>query len=173
MKISEKLYQDYSEKIIVPHTLRDIPKERYLVYILLNNGHAMIVGQGKQNRARVIFDTENQPPTNHIKAMSVRLMNIYGRDNHFERFILLCASEAESKQIERDLHQQIGGNSTQIPEYILSELFKGLEPNSIPAIILKIALNSSYNGIADLKKWRREGILDDATWGVIAERLQF
>jgi uncharacterized membrane protein len=37
---------------------------------------------------------------------------------------------------------------------------------------LRIALCSSFDGISDLKKWRREGIIDDQTWEIVADKLK-
>jgi hypothetical protein len=37
---------------------------------------------------------------------------------------------------------------------------------------LEIALASSFDGLSDLKTWRRKGILDDCVWQVISKKLQ-
>jgi len=39
-------------------------------------------------------------------------------------------------------------------------------------MVLRMALCSSFDGITDLKRWRRDRILDDQRWEQIAERLQ-
>jgi hypothetical protein len=39
-------------------------------------------------------------------------------------------------------------------------------------MLLEIALASSFDGLSDLKTWRRKGILDDCVWQVISKKLQ-
>ena len=39
-------------------------------------------------------------------------------------------------------------------------------------VYLKLALLSSFDGLSDLKKWRRKGVISDADWEVISTRLQ-
>jgi hypothetical protein len=42
----------------------------------------------------------------------------------------------------------------------------------VAKMLLEIALASSFDGLSDLKTWRRKGILDDCVWQVISKKLQ-
>jgi hypothetical protein len=165
------LQQLFPDRIISPETKNDLSRNNYMVYILTFNSNPIVVGHGKKNRAKIIFDSENQITTGHLKSIFVRLYNLYG-EGYFERFIINCTDKEEAKEIEKKLHRQIGGNNRNIPENIKSQLLNGLENSSIVRLTLEIALCSSFDGISDLKKWRAEGILNDEIWNDISERLR-
>jgi hypothetical protein len=168
--MNEILQQLYPNRIVSPMTINDIPNNGYMVYILAFNNRPIALGHGQRNRAKIIFDNENQITTSHLKALFVRLYNLYGNGN-FERYIINCQNKDEAKLIERNLHNLIGGNNRHIPNEIRNQLFNGLDPNSVSYLVLEIALRSSFDGLSDIRKWRADGILSDAIWTEISQRL--
>jgi len=70
------------------------------------------------------------------------------------------------------LHKAIGGNKRDLSNEILEKLYQGFPEKSLENIILQIALCSSFDGISDIKKWRREGILQGNVWNNIKNRLK-
>ena len=167
----EILQNLYPNRIISPININDIPKNGYMVYILVFNDNPIVLGHGQRNRAKIIFDNENQITSSHIKAIFVRLYILYG-NGEFERYIINCQNKEEAKLIESNLHNQIGGNNRNIPIEIRDELFDGVEPNSVSYLVLEIALRSSFDGLSDIRKWRADGILSDAIWNDISQRLR-
>lgn len=167
----EILQNLYPNRIISPININDIPKNGYMVYILVFNNNPIVLGHGQRNRAKIIFDNENQITSSHIKAIFVRLYNLYG-NGEFERYIINSQNKEEAKLIESNLHNQIGGNNRNIPIEIRNELFDGLEPNSVSYLVLEIALRSSFDGLSDIRKWRADGILSDVIWNDISQRLR-
>ena len=65
----EKIESLYPNRVINPTNLSEIPNNIYLVYILFFNGNPVVLGHGKKNRAKVIFDNINQITTSHLKAL--------------------------------------------------------------------------------------------------------
>jgi hypothetical protein len=141
--------------------------------MLFYGNRALVAGEGQETRARVITDGLEINPPAHIKAMKVRLYLLYGsNDRGFRAFIIKCNSKVEARRIEKEVHVTIGGNNSEIGPEILNQLFDPLEDGSLASIFLRQALCSSYDGISDLKKWRREGIIADDVWQVICESLK-
>ncbi len=165
-----KLQQSYKERLIAVTNLSEIPINTYMVYILYYNGKPIVLGHGKKNRSKVILDNLDTITSGHIKALFVRLYALYGKGD-FQRFIILSDNKVDSQKIERDLHEEIGGNNRVIPAEIRSKLFEGLETNSVASLILEIAIRSSFDGISDIRKWRKDGLLNDETWAIISSRL--
>lgn len=161
----------YPNRILTPVDVNDIPNNGYMVYILTFNNNPIVLGHGKKNRSKVIFDNQNQITSSHLKALFVRLYNLYGY-GEFKRYIISCQNKEEAKIIESNLHRQIGGNNRNIPIEIRNQLFNGLKPNSVSYLVLEIALRSSFDGLSDIKKWRADGILSDAIWQDISLRLR-
>lgn len=165
----EILNQLYPDKVIAVEKIDQIPKTGYMVYILIFNNKPIIVGHGKKNRSRVIFDDLNKT-TSHFKAFFVRLYHIFDEGN-FERYIITCQNKEEANNIEKVLHKEIGGNNRSLPAEIRKKLFDDIEPNSITFLLLEIALRSSYDGISDLKKWKKDGLIPDSVWFKITNKL--
>lgn len=171
MQILAVLDQHYPGEIVVPQSVAAIPNNRYFVYILALNDTAIVVGHGRKDRARVIFDGLGQT-TVHFKAILVRLHHLYAPPGAtFTRYLIKCANKVEATQRERALHALIGGNVPQVPEEIDDKLFDGVDAGSLPWVLLKVAQASSYDGLSDLRKWRGLGIIDDQSWAVITARL--
>lgn len=167
----EILQQLYPNRITLPATINDIPNRGYMVYILVFNNNPIVLGHGQRNRSKVIFDNENKITSSHLKALFVRLYNLYG-NGEFERYIISCQNKEEAETIESNLHRQIGGNNRNIPPEIRNQLFNGLDPNSASYLVLEIALRSSFDGLSDIRKWRADGILSDTIWTDISKRLR-
>lgn len=155
-----------------PQHLADIPNGRYMVYILLHNDQAVVVGLGKRNRARVILDTlDAGPTTGHIKAMKVRITQICAHANDtFCRYIILCDNREQAASIEQALHRQMGGNVAQIEPALMQQVLAGVMPTS--ALFLQMAAISAFDGISDLRRWRSAGLIHDAEWHEISARLR-
>lgn len=161
----------YPNRISIPNNVDDIEKENYVVYILTYNNTPIVVGHGKRNRARVIFDDLNQITQGHIKSLFVRIYQLYGTKT-FNRFIIACTSKKEAQLIEKKLHIEIGGNSNLIDNQLLENLFSGFDIESKEWLFLKLALLSSFDGLSDLKKWRRNKIISNDIWDIISNRLR-
>ena len=75
-------------------------------------------------------------------------------------------------KIENNLHHLIGGNNRNIPDDIKLSLFKGFPKNSIAKLLLEIAIQSSFDGLQDLKKWKTIGLINAETWTLIEEQIK-
>ncbi len=142
-----------------------------MVYVLVYNGNAIVVGHGRKNRASVILDDASRYTSGHIKALFVRLYHLFGTGN-FERFIIECRDKTDAASTEKTLQQQIGGIHRLIPDDIRNRLFEGISPDSVARLVLEIALRSSFDGLSDLKKWRADGLLKDDVWNVVNGKLK-
>lgn len=171
MPILATLNQHYPGQVIVPQNVAEIPNKEYFVYILALNDAAIVVGHGRKNRARVIFDGLGQT-TVHFKAIFVRLHHLYAPPGAvFARYLITCANKDEATERECLLHNLIGGNVPQVPDEIDEQLLQGVDAGSLPWVLLKVALASSYDGLSDLRKWRNLGIIDDPNWAIITAKL--
>ena len=171
MKMIERLEELTLKQVETVSSVDDIPKSTYMVYVLMANEEAIIVGHGKFNRARVICDSKNSITNGHIKAIKVRLYHLFG-DYKFSRYIIPCSSKIEANEIEKDLHLEIGGNETSISTQIQNRLLDKVDGDEIATLLLKIAMQSSFDGLYDLKRWRRKGIIGDNQWKIISEVLE-
>ncbi len=86
MNFFDQLEVRYPGRVERPTEASDIRSDFFYVYILTIGEQPIIVGHGKRNRARVIFDSETSTTPNHIKALTVRLHllfanagSVYGR----------------------------------------------------------------------------------------------
>ena len=165
----EVLFKKYP-KVLEIEKLSDLPKDKYGVYILFFDNKPIVLGHGKRNRAKIILDNKNTYTTHHLKSIFVRLYHLY-HDGVFERYYIACNNKNEAIGIEKILHELIGGNNRVLPKSIISKLFKGITKESKEEIMLKIALNSSYSGIADILKWRKEGIINDESWSILSKKI--
>lgn len=161
----------YPNRIIIPNSLNEIPQNGYMVYILTYNEKPIVLGHGRKNRARVIFDNVDQITTSHFKTLLVRLHILFGNGN-FAHYIITCNSKDEAKQVENNLHKTIGGNKREVPQEILKKLFDNIHKDSMTYLVLQIALRSSFDGLSDLRKWRNDGLLNDKVWSEISNKLQ-
>ena len=167
----DTLNQLHPNRISNPQNADELINNVYYVYILTFNDSPIVVGHGKKNRAKVIFDDINTITQGHLKAFLIRIYRIFG-DGLFNQFVINCDNKEEAKIIENNLHLNIGGNRNVINQDLLFSLFDGIDVNSKQWIYLKIALLSSFDGLSDLKKWRREGVISDEDWVVISNRIQ-
>jgi hypothetical protein len=161
----------YPRRVTVPTSLDEVPANTPLVYILTFNDNTIVLGHGSKNRASVIFDDQNQITRSHIKSLLVRLYSLYGGPGEFLRYVILCESKEQAKEIESRLHQEVGGNVNQVPDEFKTMLFDGIDPASRENLLLNIALLSSFSGIADLFKWRNANLINDEEWQVISHKL--
>jgi uncharacterized 2Fe-2S/4Fe-4S cluster protein (DUF4445 family) len=173
MRNINSLKAKYNDRITIVSERSDIPRDTPLVYILFWGDQALVVGEGKANRARVITDDQKSITPNHKKAIKVRLYRLYGETSTpFSAFIIPCESKLEAQRVEKDLHGLIGGNDSAVDSKILDQLFDNLKEDSLVSILLKQALCSAFDGISDLKKWRREKIINDDAWTEVCNRLK-
>lgn len=168
---SEYIQTNFADRAQKPQTINDLPTEQYLVYILIADGETIVVGHGKENRARVIFDDERTITAHHLKAMKIYLSRLYGNYSNYERWIIPCCDKQEASALESTIHRAIGGNSNVIPEKMKALLLEGIEKTSPASMALQMAMCSAYSGFRDLRKWRQLGILNDPTWEQISSRL--
>ena len=127
-----------------------------MVYIFGMNGRAIVVGHGKKNRAKVICDDRDRLTATHIKSLFVRCCSIYGK-GPFEKFIIPCDDKKSALKAERDIQDLIGGNVLRLPIKVEKQLFEGIKPGSMTDLLLRMAMASSFSGIADLLKWAHLG----------------
>lgn len=171
MFIRETLDKLYPKRILMPEVVKDIPRHALLVYILVFNDKAIVLGHGKSTRARVIFDDKDRITQGHIKAIFVRACQLYGC-GAYERYVIKCTSKKDAAEIEKKLHKEIGGNRRELPADVHRALFSSLEKGGVPDMVLRMALSSSFDGLADIRRWRREGLLDDSVWKSVSDRLR-
>ena len=167
----DTLNQLHPNRISNPQNADELINNVYYVYILTFNDSPIVVGHGKKNRAKVIFDDINTITQGHLKAFLIRIYRIFS-DGLFNQFVINCDNKEEAKIIENNLHLNIGGNRNAINQDLLFSLFDGIDVNSKQWVYLKLALLSSFDGLSDLKKWRREGVISDEDWVVISNRIQ-
>lgn len=174
MSILNTIHKEFPERVMLePKSLADIPRKDYLVYILERNGQAIVVGHGKFHRARVIFDDERQITASHLKALYVRLYRLFAKaDDTFVRYIIICRDKADAATTEKRLHQTIGGNRLTLPTEIEAAVADGFSDESLSWRIVRMALASSFDGLADLAKWRRLGLIPDEAWSEITNKLR-
>jgi len=171
MTIKQQLDSLYPQRVFQPSSEQSIPRDKYMVYILTHCDHPIVVGHGKRNRAKVVFDDKDNVTKGHIKAIFVRAYHLYG-EQVFERFVIICDSKEEAKSIEKNIHANIGGNTRSLTPQIEKNIFKGISPGSVSDMVIRIALNSSFDGLSDLRLWRKRGILTDKVWRDVADKFQ-
>src|SRR5436305_1294680 len=118
--VSEKLLKNMFPKrrVECPTSASEIRLDNgvYVAYVLAIDGYAIVVGHGRRNRAKVIFDSLEKITSGHIKAIIVRLHALFpAKDAKFERFTIYCTDKMEAKKVEAQLHREIGGNSLDLP----------------------------------------------------------
>lgn len=161
MSVINQLENNYPQRVKIPAGVKELPRGKYMVYILALDENLIVVGHGKYNRAKVIFDDKNNITSGHIKAIFVRAYHLFG-EGVFQRFIIECDDKKEAMLIEGDIHKSMGGNSRDLPDGVMAKLFQDFETGSLPCMVIRMALCSSFDGIADLTGWRRKGILADS-----------
>jgi len=162
----------YPNRIQIPKSLNDFISNKYYVYILALDNKPIVVGHGKQNRAKIIFDDINQITSNHLKSLFVRIYRLFSENGQFDQYLIECKTKDEAKLIEANLHKIIGGNKRDLSKEILNKLYQDFPEDSLEHMVLKMALCSSFDGISDIKKWRREGILKADVWENIKNKLK-
>jgi hypothetical protein len=160
----------YAGKLKQVNTPDDIPVNKYMVYIFGMNGRAIVVGHGKKNRAKVICDDRDRLTATHIKSLFVRCCSIYGK-GPFEKFIIPCDDKKSALKAERDIQDLIGGNVLRLPIKVEKQLFEGIKPGSMTDLVLRMAMASSFSGIADLLKWAHLGLLTADVKNIISQKL--
>ncbi|MDM9630247.1 hypothetical protein [Robiginitalea aurantiaca] len=170
MPLEQTLENFYPGQIISPNSLDEIPENNYMVYILVLDDTPIVLGLGKRNRARIIFDNSNNTTLHNFKSMLVRLYHLYG-GGPFSRYIIVFDNRNEAAQAENHLHYLVGGNNINLPQDIMDHLFQGLPEEATSKLLLKLALASSYSGLSDLYKWRQKSLINDFDWNEISNRL--
>lgn len=174
LTVQQSLEQQYPGRLETPASQASIPKNEYVVYILESDDGVIAVGHGRANRARVIFDSKEFITRGHLKALFVRLHQLFAKPGtRFGRYLVRCGSKVDAQKLEKAIHARVGGNKRKLPAYIENALFLGLDPHSIPWLLLKQAVASSYDGLADLEGWSKKGFIKPADWIIISKRLQF
>ena len=173
MNIKELLQKKYPHQVLIPGARKDIPKNKiYMVYVLVRNDKAVVVGHGKFDRAQVIFDDTTKATNSHIKAVYVRLYHRYGQaTDRYERFIVKFPNKEKAKAAESELHKLFGGNKLAIPTEISASLFAGLNASGLPMLLLKLALASAYSGFSDLRRWNKLGLINSTDAAIVANKL--
>jgi len=173
--VLETLKQHFPGRVMLPKGLADVPrKKQYMVYVLVSDDGVILAGHGRCNRAQVIFDSEDRvAPGGHLKAFFVRLHVLFAsQGTRFSRYLLRCDSKEEAKKLEKQVHGIIGGNNRKLPTYIENALFDGLTPHTFPWLFLQLALTSSFDGLADLMRWKGKGFIKPEDWKIISDRLR-
>lgn len=171
--IEQRILEVVGDRLTKPSSVGDIAGDGgYFVYILTVDQSAVVVGHGKQNRARVIFDAHGgQQTSGHIKAMLVRLHSKYNAGSQVQRFLIRCTDKAEARALEMRLHHAVGGNTLSPSMDIQDQVFEGISKGSLLHFMLKAAMLSAFDGLYDLAKWRRAGLVSDEDWAKIVDKL--
>ena len=151
--------------------LSEIPKNKYLVYALSIDEKYIVLGRGRYNRAKVIFDNIDRISYNHIKSFKIRLYHLFSFRSNFKREIVVVESQEQAKKIEKEKHRIVGGNSLKIDPQIKSELFKNLKNDRVE-LLFNIALLSSFSGLNDLRRWAKEKLIGESDWELISTILK-
>ncbi len=161
----------FGARLFSPQAVDDIPQQGYLVYILLWKNQPVILGHGRRNRARVLFDGPDRR-TVHIKSIVARAYLLYGGgEATLTRYLITCDGKAEAAATEKALHLEIGGNRRDLPRQITDALFEGIRRGSLEWIFLRQALTSSFDGIDDLYRWNSDGLIPKDVWDSLTSRL--
>lgn len=171
MIIKDYLLSKYPGKVFFPKSKKDLKGRKSMVYILALDNQAIAVGHGGEKRAEVIFDNLDYS-SRHVKAMHIRVHNLYSDPDKYERFVIDCDDRDEAKKIEKDLHVTIGGNKLKIPDDYRDKLLQEIKDDPVSSMVLRMALSSYYDGVADLKKWYKHKVIDEKTWLIISKILK-
>lgn len=167
------LQQLFPGRVLAPRTPEEIPRNVSLVYILCSNDQPIVVGTGKFNRARVIFDDASRITRGHLKSLFVRLRHLYDRGEvDYQRFVIPFDSMTKARGAEKQLHQKIGGNHRRIDPGLQTELLRGLAHDTIPWLLLNQAIHSAFDGQDDLIRWWKKGLIHEHDWAVVKDRLR-
>lgn len=171
MPIQDILLELFPGQVSTPLTVNDIPNSQYVVYVLAHNDTPIVVSSGQKNRAKILFDTIETKTNSHLKTFKVRVYRLNYVEG-FAKFIVQCQNKNIACEREAHLHQLIGGNNNQLPEELKNWLFAGIGNDTIPHLLINLAMLSSFDGLADLKKWRQAGIIRNDVWQIISNKLQ-
>lgn len=171
MSIQDKLNTLYPGRVVEVDNVGSLDRDAFMVYVLVHNGIPIVVGHGKRNRASVIFDNLNRKTPNHLKSLLVRIYGLFYQYANFQRFVVDCRDKSEATEVEKRLHREIGGNTCDLPDALMDYLITDMKDDAA-SLFLRLAMCSSFDGLDDLRKWRRRGLIPDPTWGVLSRRLR-
>lgn len=143
---------------------------------MTRDDNAIILGHGRWDRARVIFDNLTKYTATHCKSGLLRLYNIYdlslANKPKIGRYMIMCENKIEAEKLEHELQRQFGGNVSEVPQYLLDHILQGFAPGSPVWLLIMLAFQSNFSPLTDLNKWRRKGLIpDDAIWNEIVRLL--
>jgi len=145
-------------------SIEKIVKGTYIVYALKFNNEYIVLGNGTRNRAKVIFDDIDTITYSHLKSFRVRLYHLFKPKAHshtYIRQIIKCDNKKMAEQKEKALHKENRkSNTNELVKEFESDLEKKWKDFPQVELLLKIALNSSYSGLNDLRKWYKKGLID-------------
>jgi hypothetical protein len=176
MPIGNDLNNFFPGRVLAPARRQNIP-DGHLVYVLALNDQAPAVVAGKRSpgnpaRANVIFD-DLEHATTHYKAMLVRLHHLFNPPGTtYSRYLITCANAAEAGATENTVHRHFNGDNPDVPPAFRAAVLNGFPAYSAPWTLLCCAMASAYDGIYDLRRWRKLGLINDADWQSISVRLQ-
>ena len=147
--------------------IEDLNITEYMVYILMVDNNAIVIGVGKKNRAKVIFDNETNITKYHIKSIVVKLYQKYYPNATYHKIIIPCENRISALEIEKDLHEYFNGNKIIITDEIKLKLDECKMQES-SKLIIKLALLSSYSALSDLHKWKKAKLINEEQWNEIA-----
>jgi hypothetical protein len=172
-KILKHLDSFYKGRTLFPLIPSEIPADCYMVYILAISNEVVVIGHGKKNRAKVIFDSLEYSTPTHVKALKVRLYNLYSKfGTKRTKALIVCESKQEAYQIEKRLQSEFHGNSLQIASEIAAKLESDERLIHSSLAFIKLALCSYYDGLSDLKRWKKRGLIDEKSWNLITKILK-
>ena len=140
-----------------------------MVYVLFADGSTVVCGIGKRARAKVIFDSLERATITHLKSFKIRALLKHGGVESWRRFIVPCPNRQAALELEAALHDIIGGNDPNSPLAVTQWLLDGLEPET--ARTLQLAMASAFSPLRDLKVWRNKGLISDADWFSIINKV--
>lgn len=152
---------------------KKIPNHKYLVYALKAGEDYIVLGHGRKNRAKVIYDNINNITYSHLKSFKVRLYILFRSHLKYSSEIIICEDKKTAWELEKLLHKEYTKSNT---NDLITEFKSDLEPSwkehRDVELLLKIALNSSNSGLNDIKKWHRKKIIRERDYKIIKSILK-
>lgn len=157
-------------------TLKLYPeKNEYRVYIMTRDDNAIILGHGRWDRAKVIFDDLSKYTATHCKSGLLRLYNLYDLSlttkPSIGRYMILCENKVQAEKLEHELQRKFGGNVSEVPQYLFDFILRNYSKGSPEWLLVMMAFQSNFSPLTDLCKWRRKGLILDNVWKNLVDLL--
>ena len=132
---------------------------RTCVYILLGNDEPIIVGEGTDERKKIIFPGETALA--HQKALAAAFAHWVYQDS-IHRIILPTASKKDNKPLEKEIKKMVGFGSKDVMELNMELYHKRLKQLAMPenskiTHLLMVLLNAQGCEMSNFKQYLIHG----------------